>query len=93
MEQPRRIQRSRAKGWRKPVPDAVWVGRPGKWGNPFEVKQYGQAGSVRLFSELIEADADMQASARTELRGRTLMCWCKLDQPCHADVLVEVANG
>lgn len=30
---------------------------------------------------------------RTELRGRDLVCWCPLDQPCHADVLLEIANG
>lgn len=29
----------------------------------------------------------------TELRGRDLACWCPLDQPCHADVLLELANG
>lgn len=28
-----------------------------------------------------------------ELRGRDLMCWCSLDKPCHADVLLELANG
>lgn len=28
-----------------------------------------------------------------ELRGRDLMCWCALDKPCHADVLLELANG
>ena len=27
-----------------------------------------------------------------ELRGKDLMCWCPLDQPCHADVLLELAN-
>ena len=28
----------------------------------------------------------------TELRGKDLACWCPLDQPCHADVLLELAN-
>ena len=28
-----------------------------------------------------------------ELRGRDLACWCPLDQPCHADVLLELANS
>lgn len=28
-----------------------------------------------------------------ELRGKNLACWCALDQPCHADVLLELANG
>ena len=28
-----------------------------------------------------------------ELRGHDLACWCPLDQPCHADVLLRLANG
>lgn len=28
-----------------------------------------------------------------ELRGRDLVCWCRPGQPCHADVLLELANG
>ena len=28
-----------------------------------------------------------------QLRGRDLACWCKLDQPCHADVLLRLANA
>lgn len=31
--------------------------------------------------------------ARAELRGKNLACWCPLDQPCHADVLLELANS
>jgi len=27
------------------------------------------------------------------LRGRDLACWCPPDQPCHADVLLELANA
>jgi hypothetical protein len=26
------------------------------------------------------------------LRGRDLACWCSLDEPCHADVLLDLAN-
>ena len=29
---------------------------------------------------------------QAELYGKDLVCWCPLDQPCHADVLLEVAN-
>jgi uncharacterized protein DUF4326 len=29
----------------------------------------------------------------SELRGKNLMCWCKIGKPCHADVLLDVANG
>lgn len=28
-----------------------------------------------------------------ELRGKNLACWCPLDEPCHATVLLELANG
>lgn len=28
-----------------------------------------------------------------ELRGKDLSCWCALDKPCHADVLLQIANG
>jgi hypothetical protein len=30
---------------------------------------------------------------RRELRGKDLVCWCKPGKPCHADVLLEIANG
>ncbi|MRX31865.1 DUF4326 domain-containing protein [Aminobacter sp. MDW-2] len=30
---------------------------------------------------------------RAELAGKNLACWCRLDQPCHADVLLELANS
>ena len=26
------------------------------------------------------------------LAGKDLVCWCPLDQPCHADVLLELAQ-
>ena len=31
--------------------------------------------------------------ALPSLRGHSLACWCPLDRPCHADVLLEIANG
>ena len=33
------------------------------------------------------------AYVREQLRGKNLVCWCALDQPCHADVLLKIANG
>lgn len=27
-----------------------------------------------------------------QLRGKNLACYCALDQPCHADVMLEIAN-
>lgn len=33
------------------------------------------------------------AEIRAELADRDLACWCPLDQPCHADVLLDLANS
>ena len=91
---PCRVQRSRAKGWRKP-PGAVYVGRGSKWGNPYGtdarclVTVETAAEAVRLYRADIKP---LIPIIRAELRGKTLMCWCPLDQPCHADVLLELAN-
>jgi hypothetical protein len=43
-------------------------------------------------------DGSREARARLrqrlpELRGKDLACWCPLEEPCHADVLLELANG
>lgn len=99
-----RIQLSRRKGWRKP-PGAVVVSRPSKWGNPWTVTGYGQDGAVERFRAYLDArrraapgwadvvgyPSDEEIGA--ELGGRGLACWCPLDQPCHADVLLEVAGA
>lgn len=31
--------------------------------------------------------------AKRELRGKNLACWCPIGKPCHADVLLEIANA
>jgi hypothetical protein len=31
--------------------------------------------------------------AKRELKGKDIACYCKLDEPCHADVLIEIANS
>ena len=37
-------------------------------------------------------DAEVVDIIREQLAGRDLACWCPLDQPCHADVLLDLAN-
>jgi hypothetical protein len=55
----------------------------------------GRAEAVRRYREDLFAGrlAVTVADVRRELRGRDLACYCPLDGPCHADVLLEVANG
>lgn len=93
---PKRIQRKRTKGWRMPE-DAVYVGRPTKWGNPFRLGTYNSLGEiVRQYREWLDVSLpgqEIKEAAKTELRGRDLLCWCPLNRPCHADVLLEIANA
>ena len=44
---------------------------------------------MRIKASAVGLDAD---EYRAELAGKNLACWCPLDQPCHADVLLEIAN-
>jgi hypothetical protein len=49
--------------------------------------------AVMRFREYMAASPELQAEARRDLRGFDLACNCKLDQPCHADVLLAIANS
>ncbi len=94
---PERIQQKRRKGWRMP-PGAMSVARPSKWGNPFRIgdphpdhgRPMSRAEAVDLFRAWIQPHA---AEVRAHLRSKDLACFCPLDGPCHADVLIEIANG
>lgn len=87
---PKRIQRRRTRGWRMPE-NTVYVGRPSKWGNPFRV-----GGSVDAAAAVANFERSITPARRSEivaaLRGRNLACWCRLGEPCHADVLMRIAN-
>ncbi|MDQ0809887.1 hypothetical protein QFZ63_001601 [Streptomyces sp. B3I7] len=48
--------------------------------------------AVAMFRRWVEDRPSLAEAARAELAGRDLMCWCPLDEPCHADVLLELAN-
>jgi hypothetical protein len=92
---PRRIQLSRKAGWKIP-PNTVVVSRPSKWGNPFTLKNNPRAIAVMRYDTLVSgnsaSDFPCIADIQRELRGKNLACWCPLDQPCHADVLLRLAN-
>lgn len=71
--------------------DGVYVGRPSKWGNPFVIGRDGTREQVIEKYRHTLTPAQVEA-ARRELRGKNLVCWCA-PLPCHADVLLEIANG
>lgn len=126
---PERIQRRRAKGFIMPA-EAIYVGRPSKWGNPWRLEPRGAwligpdgsgstftsrrdaataavhayqtwlvDGEYRYVEWLQPREVEHLATLRNRisvdlscLRFHDLACWCPLDQPCHADVLLELAN-
>jgi len=86
-------------------PNAVKVDRSTRWGNPYVVGTDGVPDAdtaVRLFRALLRRQFNelshryfvfTDERLRADLGGKVLACWCSLDQPCHADVLLEIANG
>jgi hypothetical protein len=92
---PERVRLERRLGWRKPE-GAVVVARPSRWGNPFRIGTDGdRARCVAQFrAALLKGRLSFSpGEVRRELAGRDLACWCPLDGPCHAEVLLETANG
>jgi hypothetical protein len=86
---PKRIQRRRVKSFKMPI-GAVYVGRGSRWGNPYKIGTClipNAQAAVEAFAANLPLSLDC-----SELRGKDLACWCPLDQPCHADVLLEIAN-
>ena len=89
---PQRFQRSRRKGARLPA-GVVVVSRPTKWGNPYPLDIGRDVAVLRYREDLLAGRLAVTVEeARRELRGRDLACYCPLDAPCHADVLLAVAN-
>jgi hypothetical protein len=91
-----------AKVWNKRDPkcpkDAIYVGRPSKWGNPFKIgkdahgRYWDREQVIELYRHwLLTNEQDGLLLDLPELRGRDLVCWCA-PLPCHADVLLELAN-
>lgn len=97
---PRRVQLSRASGWRLPA-GAVSVAHPTRWANPYRPRQRtaaANATAVEQYEAYLVTNPGLVAAARAELAGKDLACWCPLldpagnHLPCHADVLLSIAN-
>lgn len=108
MSTPKRIQRKRTRGWRMPegavyVGRPTKWGNPFKVGKHVPTAEL----AVMRFRNALENGAWPRwrerigqcvfetitvDDVRRELRGKDLACFCPLDQACHADVLLVVAN-
>ena len=103
---PKRIQRSRAKGSKLPA-GVIVVTRPSRFGNPIKIDPRGgnqettascRSEAATMFGDIYECGMwddyglPSPAEIKRDLAGKDLACWCPLDKPCHADVLLEIAN-
>lgn len=82
--------------WNKRDPnipaDAIYVGRPTMWGNPYVVGRDGtRAEVVAKHARMVESSPSLKAAAKRVLRGHDLVCWC-WPLPCHATTWLKVAN-
>lgn len=81
-------------------PGAVYVGRPTKWGNMWShlpntsasYKVASREEAVAKYRERLIKSPALIESVQRLLRGKDLVCWCA-PKPCHADVLLEIANA
>ena len=83
-------------------PNAVYVGRPSKWGNPFSLpkfyhtqdrktKKVLRLSVIHQYRQYLTEHPELVKAAKRELKGKDLVCWCA-PLPCHADILLELAN-
>ena len=107
MSTPQRIQLSRARGFRLP-PNTVVVARPSMFGNHYRVadvhklfaglpnaRKLAQQACVDAYRDWLDgspAGDELKVLIRQKLRGKNLACWCAAGSPCHADVLLKIAN-
>ena len=109
MKSPRRIQRKRTKGWKIPegaicVDRSTKWGNPFVIGKRKMTRAEVVFSHNALMHGYINVSCDCSPGIQElyaayvrqniyRLRGKDLACWCPLNQPCHADVLLELANA
>jgi Domain of unknown function (DUF4326) len=101
---PQRVQRSRGA---KADPCVVHVGAGTKWASPIkrhdvetlvssepDIARAFHKGGWKLAALVLYRDHLLEEGLDPiELQGKDLSCTCKATDPCHADVLIELANA
>jgi Domain of unknown function (DUF4326) len=98
---PHRVQLKRTKGWKIPA-KTLKIDRTTRWGNPFTAQQCGSVAlavanhGAWMRGEMIAPDGrepPTHEQVRLALKGQNLACWCPLNGPCHAELLLQIANA
>lgn len=83
--------------YRDEIPeDAVYIGRPSKWGNPYPLKpgaaDWERKECIELYVRFLDRWPRLKDDIRAELKGKDLVCFCA-PNACHGDILLKIANG
>jgi hypothetical protein len=101
LQRPQRVQLKRSAGWKMPA-NTLKVDRTTRWGNPFTAADCGSIAAAvaqhgRWMRGEIAAPGGVEpptaASIKATLAGHNLACWCPANGPCHAELLLVIANG
>lgn len=72
--------------------NAIYVGRPTKWANPYKLKhEKDRQEIVEKYRQYLKCNKALTMEAKQVLKGRNLSCWCA-PKICSADVLLEISN-
>lgn len=75
------------------IPGAIFIGRPGPYGNPFIIGRHGtRIEVIELYRKLLVRNKELSIRVVKELKGKDLSCFCA-PLPCHGDVLLSYANN
>jgi len=80
---------------------AVYVGRPGYFGNPFSVGVHGRATSIEMYHIFTLNSPTLVERIKTDLVGKDLICWCApaggvefdAELICHGQLIGRIANS
>ncbi|CAM3780803.1 DUF4326 domain-containing protein [Vreelandella rituensis] len=71
----------------------VYIGRGSRFGNPFPITaSRSRSASLAAFREWVAHQPELLRLVRQTLPGKSLGCFCA-PQPCHGDILAEIADG
>ena len=69
----------------------VYIGRPGKWGNPYVIGKDGTRKEViSKYESWIRSKPEL-INSLYELKDKVLGCWCK-PKACHGDILIKLVE-
>ena len=84
----KRIQLKRTKGWRLPD-NTVNVTRTSVYGNPYKIGLFTRDEVLTQYKEYLSNKLRLNPYFLDSLIGKVLACWCRLDQECHADIILQ----